>query len=315
MRGCHPDKGWSDDRWAATLGMQQFLTQVGTADTLLGELVTKIKGEGIFDDALVIITADHGVTFEAGSNRRGEPDRLERFFQDIATIPLFIKFPGQSEGVISQQLARSIDIVPTVLDVLDSPSATGLEGRSLLEAAGAADQTRHLVRGIKPRDAKVGRTDSGFRPLQFPHRAPEVTPALREKLLSFGTAPFQLSPFELSEFRPYLARRLSSLNVSEPSQLQGRIVAPAEQGSTITVAPKQKTLPGLITVQLSHSASQETRFLLVLDDRVVAGSRPFLAEPDLVQFLIPEESLEVGTYRLRAFEIDSKGHLRELSIR
>ena len=90
------DKGKRvDDTWEAVQNQQRFLLQAGFMDTLLGKLLRKLKTIGLYDPALIVVTADHGVSFRPGDYRRIlTPTNA----QDIMAIPLFIKTPFQQEG-------------------------------------------------------------------------------------------------------------------------------------------------------------------------------------------------------------------------
>ena len=54
---------------------------------------------GLYDRALVVVTADHGVSFRAGQKRRPLSDAN---LQDIAYVPLFVKLPHQKRGRIER---------------------------------------------------------------------------------------------------------------------------------------------------------------------------------------------------------------------
>ena len=56
------------------------------------------------DRCLLIVTADHGVSFRAGHSRR-LPDAAN--LSDIASVPLFIKLPGQTEGRVDDRNVES----------------------------------------------------------------------------------------------------------------------------------------------------------------------------------------------------------------
>ena len=66
--------------------------------------------------ALVIVTADHGVSFRR--EVRGVT-RLSLNMADIAAVPLFVKYPGQTRGRTDRRAASVIDVLPTIADVLE----------------------------------------------------------------------------------------------------------------------------------------------------------------------------------------------------
>ena len=56
-------------------------------------------------------------------------------FADIARVPLFIKYPGQRGGSVDSRIVRTIDIFPTIADVLGIRLPWAVDGRLLLGPA------------------------------------------------------------------------------------------------------------------------------------------------------------------------------------
>ena len=61
---------WTTDPWVVDQGWQRHILQAGFTDKLLGQLMARLKATGIWNKALVIVTADHGVSFIPGQHRR-----------------------------------------------------------------------------------------------------------------------------------------------------------------------------------------------------------------------------------------------------
>jgi hypothetical protein len=111
---------------------QRHLLQVQTVDRLLGDLLDRLEAEGILDEALIVVTADHGVSFQPGTPRRAiTPGNA----YDVGLVPLFIKAPHQVDGSIDTRMARTIDVLPTIADFLDFDLPWRHDGRSLLGTA------------------------------------------------------------------------------------------------------------------------------------------------------------------------------------
>ncbi len=107
---------------------QRHLLQVGFVDTLIGRMVARLRELGIYDRALVIVTADHGASYREGMPRRNARDRN---LADIVRVPLFIKRPGQKAGAIVDGVAESVDILPTIADMLGMRLPFQVDGRTL----------------------------------------------------------------------------------------------------------------------------------------------------------------------------------------
>ena len=122
---------WSGNRWLITQAYQRYLLQLAAADLMLGRLLDRLQSEKLFDKTMLIVLADHGVSFLPNSGRRDAPPFrvLER---DILPVPLFIKYPNQNNAGVSDENVETIDIVPTIADVLNIPAFPGTDGRSLL---------------------------------------------------------------------------------------------------------------------------------------------------------------------------------------
>jgi len=94
---------------------KRHLLQVGAADKLLGEVMAKMDAEGTWDDSLVIVMADHGISFKPDTGRRrASSDNLDQ----IAFVPLFVKLPGQQKGGADPSLVETVDVVPIIADTL-----------------------------------------------------------------------------------------------------------------------------------------------------------------------------------------------------
>jgi hypothetical protein len=127
--GWGPDEIWNSNQAAVDQSWQRHLLQLGYADRVLGRLLARLHATGLYDRALLIVTADHGVSFRAGEKRRPlSPANLE----DIAYVPLFVKTPGRHRGSEVRTLARTIDVVPTIADAVGVPIPWHVDGRSLL---------------------------------------------------------------------------------------------------------------------------------------------------------------------------------------
>jgi hypothetical protein len=122
---------------------QRHLLQLGYADKLLGELFAILKNRGLYDDALIVLMADHGVSFKAGESLRVSSSNN---YQDILSIPLFIKRPGQTQGSVDLRAARSVDVFPSILDILNSSLGEEVfDGRSLLQDRHEPNETISLL--------------------------------------------------------------------------------------------------------------------------------------------------------------------------
>ncbi len=108
---------------------QKHLLQTAFVDELLGQLISEMKSEAIYDESLLIVVADHGINY-----RPDTPIRYptEENFGEVAFVPLFIKYPSQNHAREVDTNAETIDILPTIVDVLDINTTWQFDGQSLL---------------------------------------------------------------------------------------------------------------------------------------------------------------------------------------
>lgn len=106
--------------------------EIAFTDAHVGRVLEALQNNGLADNTLVIVTADHGEEFgEHGQQRHGS-----HLHQEVVRVPLIVRLP-QHLRQVSGQLARvpavvgTIDLLPTILDVCTLPVPTGLHGQSL----------------------------------------------------------------------------------------------------------------------------------------------------------------------------------------
>ena len=97
--------------WGTDVATQRHVLQTQDADRMLGELLDRLRDEGVYDDALVAVTADHGYAFAEEAAIRWL-DRAN--YDQIMWTPLLVKAPGQRQGAIDDANVTTLDIVPTI---------------------------------------------------------------------------------------------------------------------------------------------------------------------------------------------------------
>jgi hypothetical protein len=133
-----------EDQGQLDVLFQRHVLQTQFTDLLLRRLWDKLKSEGLWDDSLIVVAADHGVAFPKDVQRR----RLTReTAAEIAPIPLFIKAPGQQRGEVDDAYVETIDILPTIFDVLDLDPRVEMDGKpASSEEVQSRDELRFLIR-------------------------------------------------------------------------------------------------------------------------------------------------------------------------
>jgi arylsulfatase A-like enzyme len=109
-------------------------SNVSYQDDLLGQLVEKLKTWGVYDQTMIIITADHGdEQWEDGRVGHGGSER-----ETLVHVPLIIHYPPLFPTGRVTEGAEGIDIVPTLADALGVATDPEWQGASLLPVANGA---------------------------------------------------------------------------------------------------------------------------------------------------------------------------------
>jgi hypothetical protein len=109
------------------LAHQQHLLQVAYTDRLVGQVIDKLKAEGMWDRSLVVMGADHGQGWTPG-----EPSRAlgQVNAPNLLWVPQFIKAPGQDNGLVDDRNWEQVDLLPTIADLAGIQVPWSTEGSS-----------------------------------------------------------------------------------------------------------------------------------------------------------------------------------------
>ena len=108
--------------------VSRYEGEVSYADAQLGRLFDRLRELDLWDETMIILTADHGESFEHGYFF----DHASRVFQSTIHVPLIIKPYGRFNGARLNQLCSTTDIFPTICDALGLATPQGLDGVSLM---------------------------------------------------------------------------------------------------------------------------------------------------------------------------------------
>lgn len=109
--------------------------EIAYADSRLGFLLDHLDELGVLDHTLVVMTGDHG----EGRGEHNELTHAVLAYDSTLHVPLILQAPADAgpsgelpRGKVVDQRVASVDIVPTVLDLLGFEHPDGLQGRSLV---------------------------------------------------------------------------------------------------------------------------------------------------------------------------------------
>ena len=101
---------------------------INYVDDQLGKIFEKLKQLGIDDNTIIIVTADHGEAFR----EHGRLGHSHRPYIELIHVPLIMRGPGIPTNRIYENWVQHIDIVPTILEILNTPQREEMQGRSIL---------------------------------------------------------------------------------------------------------------------------------------------------------------------------------------
>jgi len=104
--------------------------KVRRADDRFREFLAEFDRLGLADNTLFVLTADHGT--ELYEHRRF--DHGFTLYDELLRVPLIIRLPRQTTGRVIPDRVGSIDVMPTVLDLLGLPAPDQVQGESLVPA-------------------------------------------------------------------------------------------------------------------------------------------------------------------------------------
>ncbi len=105
--------------------------EVVYVDELIGRLLDWLSRESLDEATVVVVMADHGEALED----HGELDHGFFIYDATMKVPFIIRAPALPKGVRVRAQVRSIDLMPTVLDLVGLPPEPSVQGTSLLPLA------------------------------------------------------------------------------------------------------------------------------------------------------------------------------------
>lgn len=117
--------------------------EILSADDLTMKFLQNIEKQ-VLDKTIIVVFSDHGEMF-AKHGRFGRAGAIRgTLYDDVLHIPLMIKIP-QQEGRRMDELVQVIDIMPTLMNLLNIRNETIAQGRDLMSVIGGAQHGNEFV--------------------------------------------------------------------------------------------------------------------------------------------------------------------------
>jgi Sulfatase len=288
---------WDDQPWLVLQGYQRYLLQVGFVDTLIGRVLRTLDQAGIYDRSLIVVAADHGVSFRAGDGRRPV---TKSNLADITNIPLFVKYPNQLRRGVDSRLVHSVDILPTIADVLGIELPWKVDGVSLLAEIPERDVVVHVQGG----DVVHASPDEMIR---------NRDETLRHKADEFGERRDSL--FRIGTNKALLGRDVRGVSERSPT-----VAVEVEYEETLVdVWPASGFLPARISCHVVEGRLDKgVELAIAVNGRVRGLTTWFWDDEDGVQrfrSLVPQDSFRAGVNKVDVFLVQRRGaHVSLVSI-
>jgi hypothetical protein len=270
-------KGWFGPQWQVDQSFQRHLLQVQYTDRLVGALLDKLRARNLFDKAVIVVTADHGVALMSGEPRR-PVNRAN--VGAIAPVPFFVKLPGQRKGRIDDGAVRTIDVLPTIAKAAGVELPWKADGRP-------ADE-----RAVDPRA-----------PIDVSHAG---VPVLTEPLATVLAKRRERDRVEARLLRAGVYA------VGPRPELIGRRVATRAGEQRVTTDPESSVWPSFVS-GTADGLEPGTEIAVAVNGRVEATTRVYSDDDRPVYAaLVPPSSLRDGANSVVALEVLADGELRAL---
>lgn len=286
--GLLPTQRWSDDGTLIVPEYQRYLLQIGMVDGLVGELIAEMKARGWYDEALLIVTADHGKSFKPGTAKR---DLAVDNAGELLRVPLFVKVPGQREGGVNDRPVASIDILPTIADVLGAALPFEVAGQSML-APSFPERSEVDVDGKQ----------------RFPVATLEPFPGLAWQTTAFGSGT-ALADLAARDGHPELVGRpLDALSPGSPATDRRLEVTDRELFDDVDLT--KDVLPALLTgrVRTEGSAAEGMALAIAMNGVVRATTRTtsWAGHPGFFAAMLPEGAFRSGANTLEVLAVSGE---------
>jgi len=108
--------------------------EIAALDRQLGLLFEALEARGLLANSLVVLVGDHGQALgESGFFGHGL-----RLLEPVVKVPMIVRLPGEREGTRADSPVETIDLLPTVAELMNLEPPTDLPGRSLVPALSGA---------------------------------------------------------------------------------------------------------------------------------------------------------------------------------
>jgi len=222
-----------------------YAAMVESVDVAVGRVVRKLQEVGIADRTLVIVTSDNGGLIYEGRSPRPVTSNLPlragkgHMYEGGIRVPLIIKWPGITSGTPCAVPVCSMDLFPSVLEMVGRPAGSeAFDGQSLVRLLkGDRRLERHALYWHYPHYSNQGGVPSGavrqgdFKLIEFYEDGRLELFNLKEDLGETRNLA-KANPGKARELQQLLERWRRSVNATMPESNPGYDPEKSDQGLT-----------------------------------------------------------------------------------
>jgi len=279
----HDIEHWDPGSVLRPIAQQRYFLQLQYADTILGTILDQLEANEIFEEALIAVLADHGISFRSGFSLRYSIEKGASDFTsptqtlDVLKVPLFIKYPFQKHGTIVDSPTRTIDVFATVIGAIIPGFEHKTNGRDL---AHPVEELQYPITVLSHQNSTTFSHSLSIFSDQF---------ELQQKFYDLDWKNF-FAPAHVCLNQASLLD--TTLPTPQPPSLRvkRRSIAPE-----ISIkSPARSKLPGLLLGELKNHTGAVA---VAVDSRVAAFSAPISQENHTyINVLIPDKYLTPRTH-------------------
>jgi hypothetical protein len=283
---------WGTQPWPVTMSHQRFLLQLAFTDRLIGQMIERLKKVGLYDEALIVVTADHGISFTPGQHTRAPASGTAH---ETAWVPMFIKQPRQTAGKVTDRNWEHVDLVPTVADALGIKVPWRVDGISALGSQARTGTQKAFY--VRPGTANRIMLDG-------PSNLALALRGVTDRLLRPQDGPIGL--YEIGRYGRLVGKSAAAVGVTTPSPLQATISKPT---NLHTIDPASGKVPALVTGRLVGSTTGRAPAIAVAVNGTIGGVSEVFRNGEVPSFaaMVPDFLFRQGGNRIELFEVDPSG--------
>jgi hypothetical protein len=294
--GAEPVPGWGhafSSSWVSQQKYQRHLLQLGYVDRLIGSLIRRLKAQGMYDNAVIVVTADNGESFGRVDNGH-ELDR--RNFGDLALTPLFVKRSNQVAGVTQTRHVRTEDVVPSLAQLTHVKIRYRVSGHSFYGASAKKIPASTVV--YQRSGHRFTLTGPGLR------RWAKGAQALKQRLFGSGNGAPGL--YGIGPYRGLVGKPVNQLHPAPRAAARASLNG---AGAYANVRPGGAFLPNYVTGQLS-GGTPPPAVAVAINGRIAGTSPTFRTVPGGPYYyatLVPPASFVAGKNAVQLFAVSGSG--------